>query len=113
MSHQFNRRLEHFAPVSLPDGTGGRVTSWEARGAFWAAIRMRSGALRPTEFGRDPRLRVRLRTHAIPQGHATRPEAGHRLRDGARVYEVEAVHDGDDMYLTILAAETPGAEDLP
>lgn len=104
MSHVFTRRLTLEAPLRTPDGGGGQVLGWEERGGLWAEVRMRSGSLRHGAFGRMPRLAVRLKTHAVPEGHAMRPEPGHRLRDGGQIYEVEAVHAGDGRVLTVLAS---------
>ncbi|WP_298433158.1 head-tail adaptor protein [uncultured Jannaschia sp.] len=101
----YTRRLEHLVPVRVPDGGGGILRSWDARGVIWGRIQMRSGGLKATEFGRAPRLGVKIRTHHLPQGHPARPEMGHRLRDGTRLYEVEAVHDGADDALVVMAAE--------
>jgi hypothetical protein len=79
-------------------------------GGLWAEVRMRSGALRATEFGDTPRLTLRITTHALPEGHEGRPVPGDRLRDGGRLYEVEAAHesDGRGRMLTVLAAEVMG-----
>jgi hypothetical protein len=67
---------------------------------------MRSGTLRDTEFGRTPRLRLRIVLHALPQDHPGRPWPGHRLIDGRRRYVVDAVHEGrDPRLLTVLASE--------
>jgi hypothetical protein len=103
---RLTRRLIHEVPVHRPDGTGGFERDWEVRGAHWAEMRMRSGGLPETEFGRSPRLAVRITIHAMPQQHAARPWPGHRLVDGLRTYLVEAVHEGrDTRFLTVLASE--------
>lgn len=107
MSHVFTRRLTLEAPERMPDGGGGHATTWQARGGLWAEVRMRSGSLRHGAFGRTERLQVRLRTHAVPEGHPMRPEPGHRLRDGGQVYEVQAVHGDERHLLTILASVAP------
>ncbi|SDZ30754.1 Phage head-tail joining protein [Jannaschia faecimaris] len=109
MAHVFTRYLKLEVPVRTSDGAGGQAVTWEQRGGLWAEVRMRSGSLRHGDFGRTPRLQVRMRTHALPEGSSMRPEPGHRLRDGAHVYEVEAAHCDDAHVLTILASETPGA----
>ncbi|PWJ19149.1 head-tail adaptor protein [Jannaschia seohaensis] len=107
MPRQLTRRLTHEAPTRVEDGAGGWTRSWEMRGAHWCEVRMRSGQLRPTEFGRTPRLAVRIVTHAVPQDQPTRPWPGHRLSDLGRGYIVDAVHENDpnDRYMTILASE--------
>ena len=110
MARVFTRRLVRQVPVDTSDGSGGRRRHWEERGALWAEVKMRSGALKQTEFGQTPRLQVRITTYLVPQEHETRPEVGQRLRDGARLFAIEAVHDGDGRYLTILASEVHGSE---
>ena len=103
---RLTRRLVHELPVFVPDGAGGRTRGWEARGAHWAELRMRSGRLAEREFGREPVLALRIVIHAVPEAHGARPWPGHRLTDGARRYVVEAVHEArDPRYLTVLARE--------
>ncbi|TFL18596.1 head-tail adaptor protein [Jannaschia formosa] len=107
MARHLPRRLVHEVPLRVEDGAGGWVQSWEARGAHWCEVRMRSGDLKATEFGRTPRLGVRILTHAVPQDHVARPWPGHRLTDGLRRYIVDAVQESDagGRFMTILAAE--------
>ncbi len=110
MSRVFTRRLVLSAATEIADGSGGTSRDWVDRGALWAEVRMRSGTLRATEFGRTPRLQVRIRTHELPEGHSMRPATGDRLRDGGRTFEVQAVHPGDRHVLIVLASEIPVAE---
>lgn len=113
MAKVFTRRLVLSSVQRSPDGAGGTVDAWGERGALWAEVRMRSGALRQTEFGRTPRLQVRITTHDLPEGHPMRPMTGDRLRDGTRVYEVQAVHSGERRYIAVLASEIPATEMEP
>ena len=113
MGRVYTRRLTLEVPVRTPDGGGGQVRGWEERGAIWADVRMRSGGLKHSEFGRTPRLQVRIKTHALPDGHPTRPIAGDRLRDGSRVYEVEATHEDLKHVLVILASDVTGERTTP
>lgn len=110
MAKVFTRRLILSAAQEAPDGSGGTVRDWQERGALWAEVRMRSGVLRSTEFGRTPRLQVRITTHELPEGHEMRPTTGDRLRDGGRTFEVQAVHSGERRFLVVLASEVPVAE---
>lgn len=112
MARQFTRRLEHMVAVRSDDGGGGYSEEWQVRGALWCEVRMRSGDLRETEFGQTPRQKLRIVTRAVPQDHPARPWPGHRLRDGKRVYVVDAVHEGDaaGITLAILADEASEAE---
>ena len=110
MPRVFTRRLVLTTPVRVPDGAGGFVREWRTRGALWAEVRMRSGGLRHGEFGRMPRLQVRIVTHALPEGHVMRPVPGDRLMDRSRALEVEAIHESDRRTMTILASEVPVEE---
>ena len=110
MARVFTRRLVLSTAQEMPDGAGGTVRDWQERGALWAELRMRSGALRSTEFGRTPRLQVRITTHDLPEGHLMRPTTGDRLRDGNRTFEVQAVHSGERRFLVVLASEVPVTE---
>ncbi|MGB3555853.1 MAG: head-tail adaptor protein [Jannaschia sp.] len=112
MAKVFTRRLVHLIPVRTDDGAGGYTETWSERGAHWGEVRMRSGALKATDFGRTPRLQVRIQLREVPQDHPARPWPGHRLRDGARIFSVEAVQESDRRarYLTVLANEVPREE---
>ncbi|CTQ34239.1 head-tail adaptor protein [Jannaschia rubra] len=110
MAKVFGRRLILLAAGRTADGGGGFRRGWDARGGLWAEVRMRSGGLAHDEFGRAPRLRLRITTHGLPVGHPMRPAPGDRLQDGARLFEVEAVHDGERRHLVILASEVPDGE---
>lgn len=115
MMKVFTRRLVLQVSTEVPDGGGGFTRIWEDRTAIWGEVRMRSGKLSATEFGERPSLKVRIQTHFLPQGHASRPLPGQRLRDGGRVFVVEAVHDteGRHALLTILATEIAPEEATP
>ncbi|MEL6587053.1 MAG: head-tail adaptor protein [Pseudomonadota bacterium] len=112
MGRVFTRRLVHQVAVRTPDGAGGHTRRWEERGAIWGDVRMRSGGLGQSDFGHSPRLRLRILTHFVPHGHPTRPEPGQRLRDGARIFAVEAVQEteGRAKHLVVLASEIAASE---
>ena len=110
MGKVFTRRLVLSRADESADGAGGTTRDWRERGALWAEVRMRSGGLAVTEFGRSPRLQVRITTHELPEGHEMRPGPGDRLRDGLRTFEVQAVHCGDRRFLVVLASEVVVAE---
>ena len=107
MRRHFTRRLVRMVARRTSDGAGGFDRDWVPSGAIWADVKVRSGGQRTTELGEEPRLRLRIVTHAVPVGHAARPGAGDRLLDGSRLYEVEAVHEADAerRYLTCFANE--------
>lgn len=104
---QLNRRLVLEAPARLPDGAGGFTESWVVRGHIWAAVSAR-GAGR--EVDQAARLQLSVTMRAVPQGAQARPDAGMRFRDGARIYQIEAVQESDAMgrFLTCFAVEEVG-----
>lgn len=112
MTRGYPRRLLRLENVQVADGAGGMVEEWQVRGAVWGNVMARSGGLRAGEFGRTPRLAVRIRIPGLPDGHPIRPTVGQRLRDGTRLYDVEAVHEADPLgrELTILASVVPSEE---
>jgi len=112
MRAKFSRRLIRQVRVRVPDGAGGYGAAWQERGALWGDVDGRSGGRRVTEPGSETRLKARITIHALPQNHPDRPRPGDRLRDGARRYAVEAVHESDETgrYLVCFASEvTEGA----
>lgn len=107
MGRAYSRRLVRLVQIRQPDGAGGYGSSWIEAGALWADVVARTGGLRVTELGDEPRLRLKITTPGVPQGHASRPAPGDRLRDGTRLYEIEAVHEADPLgrALTLFASE--------
>jgi head-tail adaptor len=91
----------------VADGAGGFSETWGARGHIWAAVETR-GAGR--EVDQAARLQVRITMRGLPQGAQARPDATMRFRDGARIYRIEAVHEGDPLgrTLTCFAVEEVG-----
>ena len=96
---EMNRRLGLEAPERLPDGAGGFSETWVPRGHVWAAVETR-GAGR--EVDQAARLQLKITMRAVPQGAEARPDAAMRFRDGARVYRIEAVHEGDPLGRTLV-----------
>lgn len=95
------------ARTGLPDGAGGREPGWVALGTLWAEMRLHSGGER-TEAGLAlSRLSWRVIVRAGGAGATSRPVAGQRFRDGARVLAVEAVamEDPAGRYLTCFCRE--------
>ena len=84
------RRLVLEAPVSMPDGLGGATESFETVAALWAQVEWLSGGERwrsgrPEQFA-SHRITLRWRAGL---------DAGQRLRDGARIFDIRAVADPD------------------
>ena len=109
MRRSFRRMLRHLVPDHLHDGAGGYREVWREAGILWADLRASSGRADVTDIGRDPALRVRITMHALPDDHPDRPAQGDRLRDGGRLFEVDAVAeaDADRRYLVCWAHEVP------
>ena len=99
---QLRRRLVLEAPVATPDGLGGATQAFEIVGAFWAQMEWLSGSEvwrqgRPEQVGT---YRVTLRWRGDL-------DAGKRLRDGDRIFDVRSVADpdGSRRHLTCLVEE--------
>ena len=92
------------ARVEEPDGFGGRVTTFAAKGAIWGAPRTVRGreALRAAQLDEvvDHTVTVRFRADIRP---------GWRLRRGARSFDVVALYDPDERrrYLVLETRERP------
>lgn len=96
-------RLTLETPLDTPDGAGGFSRSWVGGPAFAADIvPVRAGE---GEFGEG---HAGLLTHRIIVRARTDIASGDRLRLGARVFEIRAIHDRDEdgRYLTCLTQET-------
>ncbi|SEQ17026.1 head-tail adaptor [Loktanella sp. DSM 29012] len=106
-----NRALTLEAPVALPDGSGGTVTDWAARGLLWADIKAGSGGVRFQGEARLSRVPLTITVRAAAVGDAARPVAGQRFREGARIFAILAVteRDGAGRYLTCRAQEEVAA----
>ncbi|MGX5732825.1 phage head closure protein [Bosea thiooxidans] len=99
---QLRRRFMLEAPVGTPDGIGGATQIFEIKAAFWAQLEWLSGSEiwrqgRPEQTGS---YRVTLRWRGDV-------DAGKRLRDGDRVFEIRTVADpdGSRRRLTCLVEE--------
>lgn len=85
------RRLVLEAPVPTADGLGGATLSFETVAALWGRIEWLSGSER-WRFGRPEQVA----THRVTIRWRAGVEAGQRLRDGERVYEIRAAADPED-----------------
>jgi SPP1 family predicted phage head-tail adaptor len=84
------RRLVLEAPVATPDGLGGTTQSFETVAAVWAQIEWLSGGER-WRMGRAEHYA----THRITMRWRDGVDAGQRLLDGTRVFDIRAVADPD------------------
>ncbi|KRE17785.1 hypothetical protein ASE63_00850 [Bosea sp. Root381] len=83
-------RLLLEAPVATPDGLGGATVSHETVAAVWAQVEWLSGG----EHWRRGRPE-QIATHRITMRWRAGVDAGQRLRDGERVFDIRAVFDPD------------------
>jgi head-tail adaptor len=104
---RLNRRLVLEGALRLADGAGGFAEVWEARGTLWAEVSARSGREAEAAGVAVARAGYRITVRAAPQGAASRPVAGQRLRDGARIFAILSVTeaDGAGRYLSLWAQE--------
>lgn len=104
---QLNRRLILEAPDVLGDGAGGFTQGWVPLGVIWGQVKPRTG--RETALSGAPvtRMGFRITVRGAPVGSAQRPAAQQRFRDGARVFNIEAVAEADPegRYLTCYVQE--------
>lgn len=84
------RRLLLEAPVETPDGAGGALRAFESVAALWAAIEWLGGEER-WRAGRPEQAA----THRITLRWRGDLDAGRRLRDGSRIFDIRSVHDPD------------------
>lgn len=102
-----NRGLVLEAPVSVPDGAGGQITTWSALGTLWGELKPRSGRETNGEAGPLSTARYRITVRAAPPGQTRRPEPGQRMLLGSRRFRILAVTEADTRgrYLSCLAEE--------
>lgn len=84
------RRLVLEAPVETPDGAGGQLASFETVAAVWAQVEWLSG----NERWRGERPE-QAASHRITLRWRSDVDAGRRLRDGDKVFDIKAVGDPD------------------
>lgn len=97
MAHDpiLSRRLILEEAQRLPDGAGGYVTSWQMRGALWAALGLTSGQERAGANFPLSAVTYRITIRAAPPGAPSRPRPDMRLREGARIFRILAVAEAD------------------
>ena len=102
-----NRKLVLEAATQVPDGAGGFSEVWNALGTLWAEITAGTG--REVNAGglSVSSVPCKIKVRAAPIDSPSRPVAGQRFVDGARVFRVLAVAEADKeaRYLTCIARE--------
>lgn len=91
-----NRRFVLEAAETQPDGHGGVEETWTPLGTLWGELRGVSGRDRERSEVALSQAGYRITVRASPFGAEDRPQAGQRLREGPRMFEILAVVDRDE-----------------
>ncbi len=102
-----SRRLLLERPVSAPDGAGGFALTWETLGSVWAEVVARSGRAADGGAISLSARKYRITLRGAPLGAERRPTADCRLREGDRIFFIDAVTERDVLgrYLVCHATE--------
>lgn len=111
MSVVLGRLLVLEAVSRLPDGAGGYVETWQELGRLWADVRPGTGSATAADLVALSNVPLKITVRAAPDGSAARPKPDQRFREGARLYRILAVTEGDPEahYLTCFAREETAA----
>ncbi len=95
------------ARQAVADGLGGFSESWAALGTLWAEVVAGTGREAAGEEVTLASIPYRITVRGAPQGAPSRPKAGQRFRDGARLFAIVTVTEADaaGRYLTCVARE--------
>lgn len=102
-----NRALVLEGVVRTADGAGGFTEAWTTLGTLWAEVLPGSGSDTLGEERMLSAVPYRITVRGAPTGSPSRPKAGQRLREGARLFLIQAVTERDQFgrYLTCFARE--------
>lgn len=102
-----NRALVLESVVRTPDGAGGFTEAWAALGTLWAEVLPGSGSDTLGEERMLSAVPYRITVRGTPTGSASRPRPGQRLREGTRLFLIQAVTERDPQgrYLTCFSRE--------
>lgn len=105
--HNLNRKLMLEAATRLADGAGGFVTSWTPLGTLWGEISPRTGRTISGDGAELSQVRYRIIVRSAPSGSTMRPQPEQRLREGTRVFFIDAISESDPagLYLECWAHE--------
>lgn len=105
--HRLNRKLVLETPFRQSDGAGGFTTDWQPVGELWAAVTARTGRETASAGAPVSAMSYRIVVRGVPFGAAHRPKPEQRLREGARLFLINAVADegADGRYLICFATE--------
>lgn len=104
---RLNRRMLLEERVETPNGSGGLMVDWQELGGLWVAVVAGVGREGGAEALATGEVALRIITRGAPEGAASRPKPGQRLREGGRVFGILAVAeaDPDARYLTCFSRE--------
>lgn len=104
---RLNRQLVLEAPARVADGSGGYSIAWQALGTLWADVTARTGREAANGAALVSAVNYKVVVRAAPDGAPSRPKPDQRFREGARLFHIAAVADGDadGRYLTCYATE--------
>ena len=104
---KLNRKMVLEELVRVPDGMGGFLESWNAKGALWVNLDARGASEKQVGARRLPVMKFKIISRAAPFGAASRPRPDQRFREGARRFDILAVgeYDAAGQYLEIWAEE--------
>ncbi|MEM6940556.1 MAG: phage head closure protein [Pseudomonadota bacterium] len=104
---KLNRKLVLEAPDRVSDGAGGYTEGWIVLGTLWAEINARTGRETASIGAPVTRVGYKIVVRGAPFGAPSRPMAQQRFRDGARIFNIEAVaeRDPEGRYLTCFVEE--------
>ncbi len=101
-----SRKLVLEARVRASDRAGGSTGGWAALGTHWGEVRQGSGRLERGDEVARARASYRIKVRAVAQTSPAYPQAGHRFREGVRIYAIRSVSmDTDARFLTCFADE--------
>ncbi len=108
---RLDRRLVLEEAQTVPDGAGGFAETWVALGTLWAGVKPGTGRERAAESVTLSTVPYRITVRAAPVGSPSRPKPEQRLRDGARVFRIQAVTEAgrSGAYLVCFAQEEVSA----
>lgn len=94
-------------PERVSDGAGGFTEGWVVLGTLWAEVTARSGRETARIGTSVSRVGYKIVVRGAPFGTPERPKPQQRFRNGARVFNIQAVADRDPecRYLTCFADE--------
>jgi SPP1 family predicted phage head-tail adaptor len=99
---ELNRRLVLEAPAITPDGAGGVIRTYQTLATLWAALVPVSAHDRVVADGAGATV-----THRISIRSGPEVTTRHRLRLGARIFQIATVRDreGEGRFLDIEVTE--------